>query len=159
MKIITDVSSLYETDYLTGIQRTTIEVLARLISFYGDNCWLVTCKRSELYQRVDNSCFLQKYYFGKSSCPLKVLVKTVNIDDMTGDNSIFFDIDAVWNHAKDVRQFLYPKLKKRNIGVFTYVYDIIPITHPQFAAEDNYFFFPRYIAAVLAYADRIIPST
>ena len=159
MRIFTEITSLLEADFLTGIQRTVIEIASRLIRYYGENYFLVICRISGQYQRVNNADFLRHFVLNETAIPLTVSEDIITLDDMSGDTSVFLDLDAVWNGVKDVRQFLYPALKKRNIRIFTYVYDIIPVTHPQFAAVDNHFFFPRYIAAVLAYADIIMPST
>ena len=156
MKIYTEVSSVIKANYLTGIQRTVIEIVYRLIKAYGDDYTLLFSNERGKYHRVYNHSFLQRFYFSKDDYPLTISENYINVDDMAGD-SVFLDLDASWK-AAERRNFLYQKLKKRNIKICTYVYDIIPVTHPQFASEENLVYFPQYIGAVLLFSDVIMTS-
>lgn len=71
---------------------------------------------------------------------------------------IFLDLDTVWK-TRVRRSYLYPKLKKQNIRIISHVYDIIPITHPQFCILDDVLCFIDYLGAALQYADEMIVNS
>ena len=156
MKIFTEVSSVINANFLTGIQRTVIEIVSRLIADYKDNFVLLFSNKRGTYHRVYNYSFLQKFYFSDDEYPLSISEKNITIDDMTGD-TVFLELDAAWQ-ALERRNHLYPKLKKRNIRICSYVYDIIPITHPQFTSIGNLIYYPQYIGAILSFSDVIMTS-
>ena len=118
MRIFTEITSLLEADFLTGIQRTVIEIASRLIRYYGENYFLVICRIPGQYQRVNNADFLRHFVLNETAIPLTVSEDIITLDDMSGDTSVFLDLDAVWNGVKDVRQFLYPALKKKKHTYF-----------------------------------------
>lgn len=71
--------------------------------------------------------------------------------------TVFFDIDGVWSLSLK-RSHLLPILKANGVKLVVYVYDIIPITHPQFCHEQTVYNFMTYIGAYLQCADLIIAS-
>ena len=156
MKIYTEVTSVIMANYLTGIQRTVIEIVSRLIMDYGNDYILLFSNERGNYHRVYNYSFLQRFYYSKEDHSLTISKDNISVDDMAGD-SVFLDLDASWK-AVDRRNFLYPLLKKRNVKICTYVYDIIPVTHPQFTSEENLIYFPQYIGSVLLFSDVIMTS-
>ena len=70
MKIFTEVSSVINANFLTGIQRTVIEIVSRLIADYKDNFVLLFSNKRGTYHRVYNYSFLQKFYFSDDEYPL-----------------------------------------------------------------------------------------
>ncbi len=71
---------------------------------------------------------------------------------------IWFDIDAVWHNLEMRRSYLYPELKAAGVRIATYIYDLIPITMPQYCHEETVLKYMDYIGAVVQYADVVIAS-
>ena len=53
--------------------------------------------------------------------------------------AVFFDIDSVWSSHKR-RSALLPELKNKGLKSAVYIYDIIPVTYPQYCHENTMFF-------------------
>ena len=142
MKIYIDLTNLMTVNFLTGIQRVVKEIVVRML----EN------KTHELVLMTYYPC-----YANGEDC--KKQIRTPEHLDLTEipPRSVFFDIDSVWN-SRLKRSYLYPLLKQRNVYIITHVYDIIPITHPQYCHENTTVNFIKYIGAVLQYADLVITS-
>lgn len=158
MKVYIDVTNLMEVNFLTGIQRVVREVVVRLLKY--DDFQLVLLKYNPTeccFEILNNTSFFQyfKEGFGQKS-DLKT-GKSLSVDTMeTG--MIFLDIDSVWNSPYK-RSVLLPQLKGRGIKIVTYIYDIIPITYPQFFHTNTLYYFMDYFGANLQYSDAFIVST
>lgn len=159
MNIYIDVTNLIQSNFMTGIQRAVSEFTTRLIrneDINGMQIVLIKCVEFDQFMVLKKDKFYEFYakeVGDKKSFESDVFIK---VDDMCGD-SVFLDIDAVW-HNVFLRTELYPMLKKRNIKICTYVYDIITITHPYYTSNPNIVTFPAYILATLKYADIIFTS-
>ena len=57
------------------------------------------------------------------------------------------------------RSRLLPEIRNRGLKLAVYLYDIIPIIHPQFAHQNTIVLFMEYLGAYLKHADIIIAST
>lgn len=158
MKVYIDVTNLMEVNFLTGIQRVVREVVVRLLKYDGFQLVLLKYNPTECcFEILNNTSFFQyfKEGFGQKS-DLKT-GKRLSVDTMeTG--MIFLDIDSVWNSPYK-RSVLLPQLKGRGIKIVTYIYDIIPITYPQFFHTNTLYYFMDYFGANLQYSDAFIVST
>ena len=157
-KIYIDVTSLTEVDFVTGIQRVVRNVILEMYKVIPQQLMLITysMKRAAFLQ-LDIEQFV-KYYSGEKTDKKKMFTTQKVELEQLGQGDIFFDIDSVWNLPYK-RSVLLPQLKAQGVKLAVYVYDIIPITHPQFCYEETTFLFMNYIGAYLLYADIVITST
>ncbi len=157
MKIYIDLSNLMSVDFLTGIQRVVKEIVIRMLE--NDNNELVLMDysfRRDSYRRLDNKKFYEYFAHGTGDRKFLSLSESIRFEDIQS-GSVFFEIDSVWN-SRLRRSYLFPILKQKGVGIVTLVYDIIPITHPQFCHENTVMNFMVYIGANIKYADLIITS-
>lgn len=157
MKIYVDVTQLIAVTYVTGIQRVVREVLLR---FLKDNYKMLVLmnynKGYGKYEIVDSSAFIE--YFENGSGSKAELATGIILElGQLQPGDVFFDIDSVWNLPVR-RSTILPRLKQNGVKLVVYVYDIIPITHPQFFFDETLNKFMNYIGAYLQYADLIIAS-
>lgn len=155
--IWTDVTNLMNVDFLTGIQRVVREIVIRMLRMESIDLKLLCYDEAEnCYRLLDNDIFYE-YFAGKNGDKKEIMTKTaVQFTDIPS-GSVFFDIDSVWN-SRLKRSWLFPLLKQKGVKIVTQVYDIIPITHPQFAHENTCMNFMVYIGANIEYADLLIVS-
>ena len=157
MKIYTDLSNLMLTDFVSGIQRAVREIMVRMLRHSGHEFFLLSYDSSDnSFVRLDNERFLSCFADKKCSRQDVFTSEKIRLRDIPS-GALFFDIDSVWN-SKLKRSFLYPELKQRGIKIVTHIYDIIPMTHPQFCHQDTAANFIIYLGAVLKYSDHIIAS-
>lgn len=90
-------------------------------------------------QRLAGNVDLEECYTGQLLLP-----------EQLRKGSIFFDIDCVWRN-RPYRPYLLSVLKHRGVKIAAWVYDIFPVTHPQFYPPDCLYL--QYLDAELAYAD------
>lgn len=150
MNIYIDISNYYKTRAHTGIQRVIREFLCRV----KDNV--------NIYVVVFNPCTCD--YAIMSSLQLKLFLddpksfdcnidESLNINDISSGD-IFFDIDAVWNLSIN-RNFLYERLKKNNVKIYNFIYDLVPIIKPEYSHKYTINNFVGYIDAVYKYSDMV----
>lgn len=156
-KIYIDVTNLTRVKFLTGIQRVVRNVSVELNKMTtGRICYLSYEDDVRGFKELDSDKFIG-FIQGKGVEQKDLYTgKIINPKNMNpGD--IFFDLDAVWNNTYK-RSVLLPDLKRYGVKISVYVYDIIPITHPQYTHSNTRFNFMNYIGAYLQYADAIIVS-
>lgn len=156
--IYIDLTSLISVKFMTGIQRVVSEVVMRFIKESTDDITLLAYDDFEQsFYIIDKMGFVE-YYLDNSIGKKKLVTNDkVNVSDISVGTA-FFDIDSVWNnHLK--RSYLYMQLKKQGAKIATLIYDIIPITHPQYCHMDTVTRFINYFGACLKYADLIITNT
>lgn len=157
MKIYIDVTRLLSVPYLTGIQRVVREVVLRMLQQTEAEIILLSYNEYyHLFEQVDNLRFCAFYGKGEGERQ-KVITDTIVDWTELKAGDIFFDIDSVWNLPLR-RSVLLPKLKANGVKLVAYIYDIIPITHPQFCHGETVYNFMNYIGAYLQYADLLIAS-
>ena len=155
MKVYIDVSVLTLATFVTGIQRVTREIAARLIEKEGDHIVLLHYNAKEnVYHRIDNQLFCAYYVNGKGVKNKMITKCKVEISEI-GEDCTFFDLDAAWM-CRVKRSYLLPILKKQGARIVAHIYDIISITHPQYCLERGVYNFMDFIGAHLQYADDII---
>lgn len=157
MRVYIDVSNLICVNFITGIQRVVREVVTRLLETPKLEIVLLSSTKGQFYFDIlDNEKFLEYFVHGKGEKSQIFDGRRCQLDDIEA-GAIFFDIDSVWNaHLR--RSAILPELKKNGVKVAVYVYDIIPITYPQYCHENTTFFFMNYLASFLQYADIMIVS-
>ncbi len=155
--IYSDITNLMSVDFLTGIQRVVREIVVRMLK--NDIITLNLLAYDEeknAYQLLNNERFLE-FFEDKTGEKEDIYSNTViNFTDIPS-GSVFFDIDSVWN-SRLKRSWLFPLLKQKGVKIVTQLYDLIPITHPQFSHENTCMNFMVYIGANIEYADLIITS-
>lgn len=155
MRIYIDVSVLTLATFVTGIQRVTMEVAARLIETKGEDIVLLHYNAKEnVYYRIDNNLFCAYYRQGKGKKNKMITKQRVDFSEI-GMGCTFFDLDAAWM-CRVKRSWLLPILKKQGARIVAHVYDIISITHPQYCLQRGVYNFMDFIGAHLQYADDII---
>lgn len=157
MKIYIDVTNLLRVDFLTGIQRVVREVVLRMIRNRKLDIVLLNYHDGyKEFQIIDAQKFMDYFSNGIGSKDELVTDQRMNPVNMQ-PGTVFFDIDGVWSLSLK-RSHLLPILKANGVKLVVYVYDIIPITHPQFCHEQTVYNFMTYIGAYLQCADLIIAS-
>ena len=127
MTIYIDISSLILSPFITGIQRVVLELVYQLLLEDVTNKYVLLSQRnnSSGFVIVGRELFLEKYN-NPTKSPTLDKCFSLDISELNKD-SIFFDLDAVWNIRDKPRSDLYPKLKSNGIKITSYFYDIIPL--------------------------------
>lgn len=159
MTIYIDISSLILSPFITGIQRVVLELVYQLLLEDVTNKYVLLSQRnnSSGFVIVGRELFLEKYN-NPTKIPTLDKCFSLGISELNKD-SIFFDLDAVWNIRDKPRSDLYPKLKSNGIKIASYFYDIIPLTFPQFCHGQTVFFYLNYLTASLLHSDLLFTST
>ncbi len=157
MKLYIDISVLTLAAYVTGIQRVTREITVRFLENRNFETVLLHYNAADhCYYRIDHTAFLN-YYIRQQGVKEKMITKDpVKIEEI-GHGSIFFDLDAVWM-GRIKRSYLLPVLKRQGAKIAVHIYDIIPVTHPQYCLQRGVYCFMDYIGAHLMYADLMITN-
>ena len=153
-KVYIDVTNYIRTESDRGICRV---VYNYIVEFIDATLWsnievilLYNPNGSIDFNIVNNDKF-KKFRSEKRKA---ITSKKLLIDEIKS-NSIFFDIDSSWkNNLK--RSYLLKELKKRNIIIFCYLYDIFFIQNSKLCKREELFQFSNYFTAHLEYADAII---
>ncbi|MDO5558770.1 MAG: glycosyltransferase family 1 protein [Oscillospiraceae bacterium] len=156
-KIYTDITNILEIQSFTGIPRVLTEVTTRMIKAGADICLLSFSKKYNSYIVVDSQKFVSHITTGRPYAEECYTDITVTIDDICSD-SVFLDINSCW-HTIPQRSWLLPRLKNKNVEIIVLIYDLIPITHPQFLIDQTRMKFMHYIIAHMRYADKIITNS
>ena len=156
-KIYIDVSMIMQVSYMTGIQRVVREVVLRLLKKESLSVTLLCYNsKNENFKIVENEKFYDffaEHAGTKGQCYSQ---NSLGFHELkTG--AVFLDIDNTWN-CRLTRNHLYPVLKKSGIQIVNFVYDVIPITHPQYSHETTVLRFIEYLGAVIRYSDQVMFS-
>lgn len=157
MTIYVDVTYVLCVAFRSGIPRVVQEVLLRLMrrDFPPLTPIYYETGRSE-YRLADPEKLLFALEFGKKLNGL--VTEAVFSPEGIAKGDVFFDIDAVW-HLSPPRDIMYKRLKAAGARVVSYVYDIIPVTDPQFCEQNASNKFLHYLGAVLDHADLLLAPT
>ena len=148
-RVYIDLSCLCQTPFISGIQRVAREIVRRLLADPQLSVTLLAALPSQTAWRVlPHEAFLagETGYSGRPA--------VLTPQDIPSD-AVFFDIDSAWNMPMQ-RSWLFPQLKARGVTVVPHLYDLIPVTEPQFFHAETMRQFLSWVTAVLQYADRII---
>ncbi len=156
-RIYIDVTNVLQTDYVTGIQRVVRSVIREMMERIPDRLeLLVLTPQLNSFRLLDKKLFME-YIQGECAEKQRVYSGKVIFPSEIRAGDIFFDLDSVWNLPYK-RSALLPELKGAGVRLAVYIYDVIPITNPQFCHVDTLFNFLDYLGAYLQYADVLIAS-
>ena len=155
MKIYIDVSELTKVNFVSGIQRVVIEIVTRWINCDYDVCLLFFDEKKKLFLTIDNEKFVN-YYMHHLKKKQFVTRNRKQISEF-GEGDVFFDIDSVWMNSLK-RSYLLPILKSQGVVIVSHIYDIIPITEPQYCHELTVLHFMDYLGAHIENSDLIIAN-
>ncbi|MCQ2417358.1 MAG: glycosyltransferase family 4 protein [Oscillospiraceae bacterium] len=154
-QVYIDLSRLCLTPFTSGIQRVAKEIVLRLLQNDSLSITLLSVLPSNQAWRVLPQDAFTAFYTEKQGSPYgtgKPIILTPN-DIPSG--AVFFDIDSAWNMPMH-RGWLFPILKAHGVTIVTQLYDLIPITEPQFFHEQTLRQFISWTTAILQFADQII---
>lgn len=156
-RIYIDLSMLMQVNYMTGIQRVVRETVLRLLK---NDSFAVTllCYNSENenFKIVDNVKFAEFFAERKGTKGQCYLQRSLEFHEIPS-GTVYLDMDNNWN-CRLTRSTLYPILKKSGVQIVNFVYDVIPITHPQYSHETTVLRFIEYLGAVIQYSDSVMFS-
>lgn len=155
MKICIDITEMLKTPYVSGIQRVVREVTTRWIAAGKEVTLLAYDAVNVCFKVVDNRKYYDQYT-GKSKSGDIFSGRIMKFSDFNREH-IFFDMDSVWMTPLK-RTYLLPILKKRGTKIVAHIYDIIPVTEPQYCHELTVVNFLEYISAQLMYSNLIIAN-
>ena len=149
-------------DFVSGIQRVVREIMIRLAGSDEHEYTLMTWSfRKNAFQQLNTEKFIQYFTEGGEESGIKrtsvISQKRIDYRDIPS-GAVFFDIDSVWN-SRLGRSWLFPLLKQNGVKIVTQLYDLIPITHPQFCHANTTTNFMMYTGANIKYADLIITNS
>lgn len=157
MRIYIDLSNLMKVDFITGIQRVVREITVRMLEVTSVELTLMVYSfQKDAFQILDNEKF-KDYFINHLGEKENILTSRCIGFTEIPNGAIFFDIDSVWN-GRLKRNYLFPILKQKGVKIVTQLYDLIPITHPQFCHENTTMNFMLYVGANIKYADLVITS-
>ena len=172
-KVIIDISMIMVGTRFTGIPRVVMEVSKRLSERAGlELIFVEFCQKKDCFEIIDTQRFLR---FCTDRTENRQHMRTgryVSFDHVAEDlegfgqectsqdppDIIFLDLDTVWK-TRVRRSFLYLLLKSQGIRILAHIYDIIPVTHPQFCILDDAVCFLDYAGAALQEADGLIVNS
>lgn len=157
-RIYIDISEMVRLPYISGIQRVVIEILKEWVQTNPDSVRIMTFDYPKKeYRILDAKWFLSAAGNAKQMKKRWLhYTERRKIEDFTkGD--IFFDLDSAWISPLK-RSWLLPKLKEQGVKIVVQIYDIIPVTHPEYCHAYTVFSFLEYLGAHLSYADLMIAN-
>ncbi len=152
-----DISNLYNTQMLTGIQRVVRSILPEFINRAKDyEIKIITFDpTANLYRIHKKESVLQML---KSSQKVSLGTEGEIGFDEFASGDIFFDLDSSWNMSNK-RSWVYPILKQSKVTIYTYLYDLVPILFPQHIHPNTLRNFVTYLAAVYTYSDLVLTDS
>ena len=134
-RIYIDISDIFESDIMTGIQRVSHNISNEL---------------QKLNDEFDIITVFCKNFYGFFDCNTKEKVTY-----KSGD--IFFGLDKSFHYSYKYNKF-YKNLIKNNIKVVFFIHDLIPIRFPQYFSERVSRFFKIFFNQVVNYNQLICNS-
>lgn len=154
-KIFIDVTVTANVPYTSGIQRVVKEMTNRLLEMDEKIVLGEYDEYHQVYKLISPDSFKQKMSGNTNSF---TYTGTLKISEMAAPMT-FVDMDSVWNNYVLRRQNLYKQLHEQGVKLGAMVYDIIPITYPQYCHQETIFHFLLWMSAVLEYVDFVMVNT
>ena len=154
-QIYIDLSRLCLTPFTTGIQRVAKEIVLRMLRNDAVKVTLLAELPSHTAWRVLPHDAFTAFYTEKKGSPYGDGRPQILSPHDLPSGAVFFDIDSAWNMPMH-RSWLFPILKAHGVTIVTQLYDLIPVTEPQFFHEQTLRQFLSWTAAVIQFADHII---
>lgn len=156
--IYVDVTQLTRIAYLTGIQRVVRSISLEMYKMIPEKlCFISFDDDISQYKIVDSERFIQ-FIKGTEKDRNKMYTGDTILPKGMKPGDVFFELDAVWNTSYK-SSVLLPELKHYGVRIAVYVYDVLPVTYPQFTHFNTRFNYINYIGSYLQYADAIITSS
>ena len=155
MTVFIDISELYNVNFISGIQRVVIEVVGRWIDAGEDVMLGVYSPDKDAFALADNREFAD-YYRNRRKDKAYLTDRYLPVNALDS-NYIFFDMDSVWMN-ENKRGYFLKRLSSQGVRLAVQIYDIIPITHPQYCHKLTSFKFIDYLAAYIENAELIISN-
>lgn len=158
--VYVDITCTSLTNYISGIQRVVRKGTEALLNLRKQSNFCIHLLRwnqvHSAYELIENSKYL---IWLNGNCDLEAAAsKRFIFPEQIPSGAVFFDLDSVWP-IQPKRQQLFPTLKHNGVKIAVLVYDVIPITDPQYtdggASQD----FLQYFAATMLYADLIFTNS
>ena len=154
-RVYVDVSRLCLTKFTTGIQRVAKEIILRFLKDPALEVTLLSDSGTHgTWRVIPEAGFLAKYRDGAASLFQDEAPRLLTPQEIPTD-AVFFDLDSAWNMPMQ-RGWLFPLLKSRGVTVVSQLYDLIPVTEPQYFHAQTMQQFLLWVHAVLRSADRLI---
>lgn len=154
-KVYIDLSRLCLTPFTTGIQRVAKAVVLRMLKNPKlDVVLLCDLPCHTQWRILPHDAFIT-YYTKQSGSPYGAAPPITIAPDALQPDAVFFDIDSAWNMPMR-RSWLFPKLRQRGVTIVSHLYDLIPVTEPQYFHQNTATQFLAWTSAVLQYANHII---
>lgn len=151
-----DLSRLCLTKFISGIQRVAREIVLRMLEDPALEVTLLADMPSHTAWRVlPHDAFIACYRDGTADTPFGVGKPVVLEPRDIESGAVFFDIDSAWNMPMQ-RSWLFPILKQRGVTIVPHLYDLIPVTEPQYFFGQTVRQFLAWVTAVLSCGDHII---
>ena len=136
MKIYIDLSAIIQVDFVTGIQRVVREITVRMLKHPEHEFYLLYYSfKNNTFLRLSNERFLDYFLHGKGERGAILTPEKIGYRDIP-PGAVFFDIDSIWNSPLK-RSTLFPVLKQNGVKIVTQIYDLIPVTDPQFCHDNT----------------------
>lgn len=156
-RLFIDITNLYVTRSLSGIQRVVRNLVPQFILDETFDVYIVFYDESRnVYCRFSNEdslTLMEGGFAGEAINPQE----DIELSSI-GSSDIFLDIDSAW-HVPHKRDWLYKTMKSNNVRIISYVYDLVPIILPEFAHSDTVKNFKVYIDAVCKYSDIVFTDS
>ena len=150
-----DLSRLCMTSFTTGIQRVAKAIVLRMLDNPALDVTLLADLPSHTAWRILPHDAFTAYYTEHMGSPYgEGKIHAITPQEIPA-TAVFFDIDSAWNMPMH-RGWLFPILKQRGVTIVSHLYDLIPVTHPQFFYELTVTQFLSWTSTVLQYADHVI---
>ena len=154
-RVYLDVSRLCLTKFTTGIQRVAKEIILRFLDDPALDVTLLSDAGTHgTWRVIPNAGFRAKYRDGAAELFGNEAPRLLTPHEIPTD-AVFFDLDSAWNMPMN-RGWLFPLLKSRGVTVVSQLYDLIPVTEPQYFHAQTMQQFLLWVHAVLRSADRLI---
>ena len=161
--VYVDVTSTIQTESMTGIQRVTTEVLARLINTpladvlglqvvpIAWTHWLRRWRRVPIWEFArgpGQALTRRRLWWNRAR---KLVARRQPIEP----GAVFFDIDAAWQSPLP-RAELLPALHADGVHIANVHYDLTPVLYPEFFASSLLAVFEDFVRAHETHAERIL---
>lgn len=146
-QLFVDVSVIYRSDARTGIQRVVRALLQQLLYTppVGYKVLPVYATRSNGYCYVESSFpFAQSEYLLSPNLPVR-----------PGRGDIFLGLDLA-AHILPRHQIQLMQWKKQGVKLYLFVYDLLPLQHPEWFNKRTVKNFLRWIKCLVIYANGVI---
>lgn len=154
-RVLIDLSRLCLTPFTTGIQRVAKEIVLRMLHHEALSVTLLSALPSQTAWRILPHEAFTAYYTEGIGTPYGDDAPRILTPEDIPTDAVFFDLDSAWNMPMQ-RGWLFPKLKARGVTIVPHLYDLIPVTEPQYFHAQTMRQFLSWVTAVLQYADHII---